>query len=227
MKLKLNIVCIILALTTLGVQADAFLWDLGISTNSANNGTIADFTALGVTEDLTGATVSQILASTNSAMTDGTITLSYLSGVAQNSNAYIEPNGVLVDYLYLQDGDAAGPVNMQISGLSSALQPNTTYGFYLIGLGDAADQTAVFTYGGTPLTTTSADPAVRFSFVTDASVSDDTLAFTWAREGANTYSGFNGFAIAAVPEPATAGLFGLFAIAMYVLRKNTIRKKQE
>lgn len=205
----------------------AILWDLNTNDeNPRGQGAVSNFTALGVTEDLTGSGVSNVIASASGTMTTGAVSLAYQSGTAQDvGDRSLEPdpsiNPVLFDYLYLAIG---GPVTFQISGLSSELLANTEYSFYLIGLGDAADQTAMFTFGSTTLTTTSADPAAKFTFTTGVTV-DDTLDFTWAREGANTYSGFNGFAIAAVPEPATIGLYALFGATLFMLRKSRIRRK--
>lgn len=218
----------VVVLCFLTAQASVILWDINEVSGTANDGSVSNFIALGVTEDLAGATVSQVTASTNSTMTDGTISLTYLSGAAQSATSYVNLNSVLADYLYLQDGSNGGPVSMQISGLSGVLLANTTYSFYLIGAGDNTNQGAQFTFGGDTKTTTSAatapEAAVAFSFVTGATVSD-TLDFTWERDGSNTYSGLNGFAIAAVPEPASMGLFGLAGFGIYLARRNALRNK--
>lgn len=228
MKLKLMITGIAL-IGFFTAQADTILWDINFDANPANQATNSDFTALGVSEDLTGATVSQVIASTNSTMSDGTVSLSYLTGIAYNAFGDTSPNAVLSDYLYLQDGAEGGPVTMQISGLSGVLAANTTYSLYLFGAGNNTDQGASFTFDSITKDTTSAATApeatAKFNFTTDAVVSD-TLNFDWARTGSNTYSGFNGFAIVAVPEPATIGLIGVFGAILMIHRRHTLRKQQ-
>lgn len=229
MKAKLIITGI--ALTgALVSQADTILWDINYDVNPANQATNSDFTALGITEDLTGATVSQVIASTNSTMSDGTISLSYISGLAFNAFGDTGSNPVLGDYLYLQDGEEAGPVTMQISGLNGVLVENTTYALYLIGAGNGTDpdQGALFTFDSISKSTTSAgtDPeaTARFTFTATAA---DTLDFTWERLGvSNTYSGFNGFAIVAVPEPATIGLVGISGGFLMLYRRLVRRSRR-
>ena len=222
MKLKWMTIGVVLA-GVLSSQALPVLWDFNETSGGANDGTVADFVELGVTEDLTGATVSQITASTNAAMTDGTISLSYLSGMAQSATSYLKSNVVLADYLYLQDGANGAPVEFRISGLASVLLANTTYSLYLIGAGDNTDQGSQFTFNTVTKSTISAATApeavAKFSFVTGA-VAPDTLDFTWERIGSNTWGGFNGLAIAAVPEPATIALFGISSVFIFLARRN-------
>lgn len=228
MKLKRTILSIVLT-GFFVATADSVLWDINYDVNPTNQAAVSDFTALGVSEDLTGASVSQVIASTNSTMTDGTVSLSYLTGIAYSAFGGTDDNAVLADYLYLQDGAEAGPVTLQISGLSGLLDGNTTYALYLIGAGNNTDQGASFTFDSITKSTTSAatdpDAAVRFTFTTAATAAD-TLDFTWERIGSNTYSGFNGFAIAAVPEPATIGLIGVSGLFLIINRRARLRQKE-
>ncbi|HKL20832.1 MAG TPA: hypothetical protein VJ904_03450, partial [Tichowtungia sp.] len=194
MKLKWIVVGMVAA-GFLCAQANPVLLDLNEETGTGNDGSVTDFTDLGITGDLAGASVSQILASTNSSMTDGTITLSYLSGAAQGLTSYTTNNGVLVDYLYIADGGNAGPVTMQMSGLSSLLSSDTEYYLYLIGAGDNTDQGSTFTFDSTTRQTTSgtetlSDTVAQFTFTTAATVAD-TLDFTWERTDDNTYGTLN------------------------------------
>lgn len=224
MKLKKWIIVGMLFAGLVSSQAEVILWDLNLVSGTGNDGTVADFIELGVTEDLSGAAVTQVLASASNTMTAGSISLSYDGAVAQDVNSYTEDNGVLADYIYLANGLNGGPVNMQISGLSSVLSANTTYSFYFIGAGDNTNQGAQVTFDGDTLTTDSnpsnpiTERVAKFSFTTASTVSD-TLDFTWERIGDNDYSGFNGFAIAAVPEPTTIGLIGAFGFVLIISRR--------
>jgi hypothetical protein len=232
-KLRFVITGLVVLVSIFSAQADLILWDINELSGTANDGTLADFSALGITEDLTGATVTQVNASTNGVMSGGGITLSYTNGFAHSITSYTNVNNnVLRDYVYLQDGGAAGPVTMQISGLNALLSANTTYSFYLIGSGERNEfeQGAEFTFNSVTLTTTSqgtlSDSVAKFSFTT-GSVVGDTLEFNWDRVGSNTWSGFNGFAIAAVPEPATIGLFTIFGLGLFASRRSFLKKQDE
>jgi hypothetical protein len=225
MNKKQRIISAALMLTALAVQANPILWDLNNDTNPNGQGTVDNFIALGVTEDLTDAIVSEVIASPNSAMTDGTITLSYLNGIAHGVADEAPTTGVLYDYLYLEVEGQDGPVTNQISGLSSVLEPNQTYSFYLIGAGKTADQGTQFTFDNIIKTTTSgatpAETTVKYSFTTGTTVSD-TLDFTWERKDDNTYAALNGFAIVAIPEPATMSLIALFGMSLLIFQKSRI-----
>jgi hypothetical protein len=225
MKLKSILAGVIFA-GGLVTQAEAILWDLNYDVNPANQATVADFAALGITEDLTGATVSQVIASSFLPMTDGTITLSYLSGSAfGTSDLGPSLNLAVKDYIYKTD---EGPIQMLISGLS--LAADTTYNLYLIGAGDSPSQGAAFTFNGTTQNTISGttDPATmtQFTFTTDSSPSD-TLLFAWDNVDSNGISALNGFAIAAVPEPATIGLFGLVGFMLFLHHRSVVRKDND
>lgn len=229
MKLKLIIPAVVLAGAIVS-QAQTVLWDLNADGNPINQATVDAFTGLGINEDLTGASVSQVIASSTNSMTDGTVSLSYITGNGNGvSDLGASPNAVVRDYIY---GADAGPVEMQISGLSTLLTGNTTYALYLVGAGNADGQGTSFTFGGNTLNSTSigvvADPslaAVRFEFTTDP-VAADTLNFTWDQlSPVNTYSALNGFAIAAVPEPSTFGLIGICSAALFLSRRAIRRQR--
>lgn len=224
MQWKWMTVVVVLA-GILSAQADPILWDFNFDDRASGLGTVSNFIDLGVSEDLTGATVSQINGLTNSTMTDGVISLSYVSGFAFGVTGEHSTNSVLTDYLYIQAGEqGAGPVIFQISGLNAVLAGDTTYSFYLIGAGNAADQGSQFVFNGVTNFTTSAatdlEAAVKFSFTTDSIVAD-TLDFTWSRIESNTWSALNGFAIAAIPEPATFGLMAAFGVILILARRWT------
>src|SRR6185295_1331342 len=60
------------------ILAAAVLWDL----NGNTNGTVQDFINAGVTEDISAETVAQVSAQTSTTMTNGVVTLAYVSGSA-------------------------------------------------------------------------------------------------------------------------------------------------
>ena len=222
MKLKWIIAGIVLG-GALSSLADALLFDFNQISGTANDGSVADFLALGVTEDLTGAQLLQVTASTDSDMTFGGFTLSYLSGIAQSVNSYTpQDNGVLADYLYLEDGSNGGPVDMRLLGLGGFLATNTTYSLYMISAGDVPGQGSDFIFNG--VTNIASGAVAKFSFSTGAAVTN-SLDFTWSRNGSSTYGAFNGIAIAAVPEPSTIGLFGICGVALFMWRRNMASKK--
>jgi hypothetical protein len=210
------------------VSAAPILWD--ITDASANHAVVADFTAGGVSEDLTGATVQNVIGKNNSTMTDTNgVTLSYISGSSVNTSVNgadmtgVAGGMITKDYLYIRDNSE--PVQMQIGGLSSSLTANTDYSFYIWGVGDNVGQSASFAFGGVTNAIQSLDPDVNsadnfvaaFSFTTGNTV-DDTLDFDWDRTDTR-WAGLNGFAIVAVPEPATFGLIGIVGGAMLFIRR--------
>ncbi|QHI69729.1 PEP-CTERM sorting domain-containing protein [Tichowtungia aerotolerans] len=233
MKLKWIIASIVLT-GALCARADVILWDLNYDENAIYMATVDDFVALGVAGNLSGAAVSQVVASSTNSMSDGTITLSYSAGLAQSVSGpdgivTNVDNGVLCDYLYLAAGGNEGPVTMQIAGLSSSLLSDTQYYLYLIGAGDNTNQGTSFTFDSATLDTVSgtgtpSDAVATFTFTTGSTV-NDTLEFTWDRIGSNDYSGFNGFAIVAVPEPATIGLVGISGVLLFWGHRRSSAKK--
>ncbi|MDF7799318.1 hypothetical protein P4C99_07565 [Pontiellaceae bacterium B1224] len=181
------------------------LWDIGKASNANNMPSVAsNFTEAGVSEYITGATVSNVEGAQS--MTDGfiTVNLSAYTGVSvKNGVTYTGAGASIIrEYVYLKDQSAV----ITIGGLSRRLAPNTEYYLYIWGKGDAATQNGTFSYGGVDITTSTADPLTtdasefmaKFSFTTDATVAD-TLDVDWTI--ISTYTGFNGFAIVAAADP--------------------------
>jgi hypothetical protein len=117
-----------------------------------------------------------------------------------------------------------------IGGLTSELTANTDYALYLWGIGDGVGQEATFAFGGDTITVSAtADPdsatadnfLAKFTFNTGAIVSD-TQEIGWyagSDESGTDFAGFNGFAIVAIPEPATLGLISATGGALLFLRR--------
>lgn len=228
-------VCVVVGCVSLCAYGENVLWDFqdaeGCFTKAA---VLADFVALGVTEDLSGSTVSVVDDYDNAVnfdvITDGLITLTFLSPAnpVSGSFSYNQSNGLMTDYLYKWRGASPNAEEMQLSGLSNVLTPNTPYSLYLFGGGDSANQSATFSFNGETKVTSEANPQAglssdvmaKFSFTTDEVTAADTLNFTWDLTGSsNRYTAFNGFAIVAVPESSTAGFFCVSAIAFLVYRR--------
>lgn len=227
MKHKL-LTCIAAAAAVQFVTAAPILWDITVDSDYSTNADVADFTAAGVSEDLTGASVSTVLGAVSGTMTaDNGVTLSFADGESAkgtyaNENEMTGAGAALIcDYINTKNN---GPLTMTIGGLSSQLEADTTYSFYLWGIGDSEDQNSTFTFGGTEITVGSADPdnadasdyMAEFTFTTESTVSD-TLEFIW--DDSNERSALNGFAIVAVPEPATFGLFAAVGGAVLFIRR--------
>ncbi|MDF7799222.1 hypothetical protein P4C99_07080 [Pontiellaceae bacterium B1224] len=186
------------------------LWDIITTAAASINATVEDFTDAGVTEDLTGASVSHVLGSANTTMTDANgVTLSYASGTAratyQNAATMTGAGAPLIkDYINTRDN---GPITMQIGGLSSHLVADSTYSFYLWGIGDSVDQNSTFTFDGIEITVGAGEPddadasnyMAKYTFTTGLTV-PDTLDFIW--DDRNQRAALNGFAIVRVPNAA-------------------------
>jgi hypothetical protein len=217
------------------VSAAPILWDINSPSDVETvDSTVADFTAAGVTQDLTGATVQNVAGSQN--MSSGGTTVSLSSGASMyGNNTVLTYNGgtIVQEYLSVRDVDIdATPITVTIGGLATQLDANTDYNLYIWGIGDNSDQEGTFIFNGErksgaadihPTTgTTEASVFLNtFTFNTGGTVSD-TLAFDWGvgdYVGSREYAGFNGFAIVAVPEPATFGLIGIVGGAMLLIRR--------
>jgi hypothetical protein len=245
MGLLKGCVCVVVGCVSLCAHGDNILWDFqdaeGRFTKAA---VLADYVTLGVTEDLSGSTVSIVDDYDNAinfdVITDGLITLTFLSSVnpVSGSFSYNQSNGLMTDYLYKWRGASPNAEEIQLSGLSHVLTPNTTYSFYLFGGGDKPNQSATFTFNGETKVTSEEDPQlglssnvmVKFSFRTGESSVADTLNFTWDLTGSNKNTTFNGFAIVAVPESSPVKLYGflaivLSAVAFLVYRRSAKRRK--
>lgn len=206
-------------------SANPILWDIAPTNNASQvAATVADFIAAGVTEDLTGATVANVNGA--QIMTSGNITLSLNRGVAVHASGaeYTGEGSALIrDYMYIRDGTQATGT---VSGLSLELDPSTAYSFYIWGKGDNVDQYSTLTYDGTPIDISNADPfttdadnfVAKYTFTTGTTV-DDTLEFLWDNNNPSRYRAINGFAIAAVPEPATLGMVAVFGGGMLFIRR--------
>lgn len=137
------------------------------------------------------------------------------------------PDVALMGDAWLFNGlGATGVKTLTLSGLSTALQADTTYRFYFVGSYGANEYTnfGSLTYDGTnygdrtgpgvagsgAAITNAGSTSVFFDVTTGASVAD-TLTFTIGKGAGATGSaaGIQGFAIVAVPEPSAA----LFASA--------------
>ena len=162
-----------------------------------------EFTAAGVAEDLTDATVIGInlpnVVSSN--FEGGGVTFDFsepFRGPYDNGTSGSE---LLSSYIYFNK-DYVGPADVTLSGLTELLDANTNYKLYLFGTaGTGAGENSEFTYGG--VTQTTAVPtgvedlavaAVSFDFSTGGTV-EDTLVFGWSRVGENVHAAFNGLAI--------------------------------
>lgn len=239
MKKKL-LTCMAAAAAVQLAGAAPILWDLSSSDPANIDSVAADFTAAGVAEDITGASVLNVEGTTASGSTmtatNGvtlTLTDNKAQGLAVNSATMTGAgSSILKEYIYLRSGSnkSPGPIVMQIGGLGSQLDADTDYALYLWGIGDNAEegalQNASFTFNGETQVVSSVDPddqdasnyMAKFTFNTGSTVSE-TLDFTWARDGDNLYAGFNGFAIVAVPEPATLGMVAAFGGAVLFIRR--------
>jgi regulation of enolase protein 1 (concanavalin A-like superfamily) len=191
------------SLTTAATSLSPILWNIGGDGN--HPATVAGFVNAGVEEDLTEATVFNVVGDTTGlvATDNRDISLTYLTGGAGNSNGLGSgfANDLLNQYHYYWS-NTQGPSTLEISGLSGVLNPSSVYKLYVFGTGDAANQNSIFTFDGTSVTTDGSAPPANpdqrvavFTFNTGATVSD-TLEFEWARVEANRFAGFNGFAIA-------------------------------
>lgn len=193
-----------------GVGAPPLLIDI----KRAGSGTPAtpqEFTAAGVEEDLSGATVAYVgvpsAAGSGFAVTglvftfSSQFTASYDVGPL-GSDRNSSGNALLDSYVYLDSlGAGRGPATVTVSGLASHLVPQTRYRLYLFGTaGSNQAQNAEFTFPPSGVTKTTLVPgalrgaSVSFYFTT-GSVVTNSIAFTWARAGTNQYSAFNGIAI--------------------------------
>ncbi|MEI6891217.1 MAG: hypothetical protein V5783_03510 [Pontiella sp.] len=214
-----------------GAQPANILWDFKGAAGGHNaDATLADFVAMGITEDLSESTVSAVAGGINhlgyEVISDGLITLTFLSprNPYSGSFSYDQDNHLMADYLYKWRGASPHAEEIQLSGLSAVLTTNTTYSFYLFGAGDRANQSATFTFEGTPKVTSEAHPAsglssevmVQFSFTTGETEVADTLNFIWDFTADNSYTIFNGFAIVVASEPSYGLLYGILGAILCI-----------
>jgi hypothetical protein len=184
------------------VDTSPILWDFGVPSNGSDiPSTAADFTAAGVTEDLTGATVFNIEGAQSMLDEGVSVDLSNYAGTYIPSGSYTGAGAALMkEYIY-----HTGSSDITIGGLSGRLETSTAYSLYLWGKGDALDQTATFIFEGTSITTGTNDVftsdagnfMAKFSFTTDASVAD-SLTIGWDRNA--EFTAFSGFAIVPANE---------------------------
>ncbi len=195
-----------------GVPAPGpILWDIGIPSSASDiPSTVDDFIAAGVTEDLTGAAASNVEAAQT--MSDGgvTVSLSAFAGSYIPGTTYTGAGAsIMKEYIYNK-----GSSVITISGLSTKLEADTEYRLYLWGKGDAAEQTAKFTFEDAEITTSTndvftsdaADFMAKFSFTTDLTAAD-TLTIEW--DNVSTYTAFSGLAIVPLlnPNPTVGDVF--------------------
>ncbi len=200
--------------------ATVFLGDIhGYNTNTGSTATAADFTSMGVSEDLTGASVNVMTVPTLSSVTGGGLTISFSNPFKGGGKYGTSANALEDDYIFLNQNTGSASTVGTISGLSITLDANTTYSFYLFARGGATNQTSTFTYDGTELSTNdTTTPYAKYTYTTGAVVAD-TLEFNWKPVGAQTYGVINGFAFVAVPEPSSAALLGLGGVLLVLRRR--------
>ena len=193
--------------------ATTFLGD--INGGSGPTATVADFTAMGVLEDLTGATVVGM----NTSVSGGGVSIASSNGYSGNYQQ-ATGNNLERDYVHIRKPGIASST-LTISGLTATLDASTTYAFYLFGVG-GANEFSTFDFGGDIKTTTALDPSVRYEFTTGATVAD-TLILDWTQGGTSKFAPMNGIAFVAIPEPSSAAaIFGLVgAFAMIQRRKRS------
>lgn len=152
--------------------ATTFLGD--INGGGGPTATAADFTAMGVLEDLTGATVVGM----NTTVSGGGVSIATTTQFANYKTDY--GNDLGNDYVYIR-GDrepwASTTTTLTISGLTATLDASTTYAFYLFGVADP-NQFSTFDFGGDIKTTDASNPSVRYELTTAATVAD-TLTLDW------------------------------------------------
>ena len=197
--------------------ATTFLGD--INGGSGPTATVADFTAMGVLEDLTGATVVGM----NTSVSGGGVSIASSNNYSGNYQQ-ATGNNLERDYVHIrndQDPWQSVITTLTISGLTDTLDASTTYAFYLFGKG-GANEFSTFDFGGDIKTTTELDPSVRYEFTTAATVAD-TLILDWTQGGTSKFAPMNGIAFVAIPEPSSAAaIFGLVgAFAMIQRRKRS------
>jgi hypothetical protein len=225
-RIKTIVLGLVAATAAATASAAPILWDIGASANVNNElATVADFVAAGVVESLNGATVAHVDGAQY--MTNGNIVVSMSSppgGIHAATGYSGAGSSIIKDYAYVKNGST---YTNTISGLSSELDPDTTYSLYLWGKGDAANQYATFTYNEEAITISQADPKTtdadefyaKFTFTTGSTV-EDTLEFLW--DVNVTYRSFNGFAIvAAAGDELSLGITPAYG-ATYVTNQPTI-----
>ncbi|MGJ8653881.1 MAG: hypothetical protein ACSHX8_11450 [Opitutaceae bacterium] len=228
--MKISILAITVITATSAVSAENILWDFGGRTNTESD--ISDFVAAGVTEDLTGSTVTNIKGATE--MSDGTVSVSFSETIscAHYPKVYdAEGSSLMNDYAYLIGPDDYSPVNasFSISGLSSVLEPNKEYGFYIWGKGDKVHQYSTLTFEGDTQTVNATLDAryhsadnfyVKFKFSTDE-VIVDRLSIDWKKaQTDDQYAAINGLAIVYIPEANISTLLvGALSLSLAMVRR--------
>lgn len=231
----------LLIITTLAsasmVCAEPILFNI-IDRRTVVNASVADFTAAGVTEDLSGATLSNVrgkaIGGESMFGSNGvSLTLEHdaVGPYANASTMTGAGSNLLQNYIALRDNGISNTAT--IGGLSSELISNTDYILYLWGIGDKTKQNSTFTYGsGAPITVGVTDPTnesastymAKFTFKTGRVVAD-SLRFEWDRSRQSPYGGFNAFAIVkadrtSIPEPGIYALIaGVLALGSVMIRR--------
>ncbi len=205
-------------------DGSGILWDIGSLDNGNINATAEDFTAAGVTEDITGVAVANVIGTSDSGSTstdeETGISLTLTDNASRSpfasrfdTSAYAG-TAITKEYIVLtgRPSRLGGPILMRIGGLANHLTANTAYSFYLWGTGDLQGQNSTFEFNGETQVVSDADPTasdasdfmVKYTFSTGSIVAD-TLDFKWSMTADNrkrpSYAGFNGFAIVPAPEP--------------------------
>lgn len=190
----------------LAVQAAPILFDLNNSSTSRGGSyveaAVSDFQDLGITENILGADVINVLQAHNTALNYSNAVNGITITSSGNLSTYTgsaTPNNVLREYTY-------SATTITISGLDAYLDDGG-YALYLAGVGDKANQNSTFTFNGESLSTSTLNPqtvdatnfVVRFTFEKTNGL--DSISF-------DSSAKFNGFAIvstnAAGPDVTTA-----------------------
>ena len=195
-------IAVLMTVTASTQAATIFLGD--VNGGSGVTGTVTDFISAGVSEDLTGASVSAMTVDSTSKVSGGGITINF-SNAFKNSWKTDGTNNLLNDYFYLSPPTSSDNSVGTITGLDTILDADTDYFFYVFSQGDA-DQESTIEYLGDSQDATNSQPYLKFS-ISAAAVGIGTLDFYWEPvggiEGGQVYGVINGFAFV---EDRTTGL---------------------
>ena len=205
-------------------------WDtpgVNIMTNAPGQAVLDDSGTAGVWNNAgVGGTATDVLDSEGNATTVDI-------DVGINGNWYFNPYpttlpaAVVNDYVSLNSGAGGTVVTNDIT--ISGLQAGQEYEIAFLGHGDNLNQSATYTFDGTSKTIAPSsfgsvwvdgENYTTFSLTSDAS---GEITGTWQNSDTVQYAGMGGLQIAVIPEPATLGLLGIFALAMAWYRRKFIR----
>ena len=241
MKMKTTVSGLLALFAVSGIcqtaQADALLIDVG---GAGTPDSTSPWVSAGVTEDLTGAVGAQISGSGgvtqinnlttdltgnsgwNGGQTSGTLFTSTMLDDYMIGDNTIDANG----YVHVTLGGFDNTMTSTMTGLSGdfTLQANSQYKVYLFGSGDNTGQNTKFTLGGVEKVTTANtlvenEHYVTYDISTPSSLSGYTIDFTFQNDNDGRFSGWNGAAIVAIPEPATMGLISIFGAGLLFARR--------